>query len=131
MPSPEEILEAARSIRPFLSQLLDPQDAQSVDSQVAALLARAKAGETVDLQLADVLAERDATRQWMREFLESDRESLLRAEKSYQPLPGNPSPIPGLVKYVCPEGDFVWYLSREGEEIPKCPTHDIPLERVE
>lgn len=38
--SPEEIFEAARSIRPYLAQLLNPEAAQTMDEQLSELLAQ-------------------------------------------------------------------------------------------
>lgn len=29
--------------------------------------------------------------------------------------------------YVCPEGDYTWYIFTEETPIPRCPTHRMPL----
>ncbi|WP_071515792.1 hypothetical protein [Geitlerinema sp. PCC 9228] len=132
MPESEKIFEAARSIRPYLSKLLEPEAANNLDAKIANLLMRLQDSEAdqadIEFQLGDILASEEATRQWMQKFLEHDHPP--EVERNYQPLPGNPSPIGGLVRYCCPYGDYDWYLSEQGESIPNCPTHNVPLERA-
>ncbi len=123
---PEDYLEAARTIRFYLPDLLDSQQAESMDTQLADLLNQSE--QDVENQILEILCSTEATRQWTVEFLESE---TLEQFKSYQPIPGNPTqPIPGLVKYKCPDCDYVYYQRQEGERIPLCETHNIQLERL-
>ncbi|MBW4661059.1 MAG: hypothetical protein KME15_20480 [Drouetiella hepatica Uher 2000/2452] len=124
----EDILEAARSIRPFLAEQLEAEAAARVDLQLADLLARANAGETVDNLILELLAETDSTREWMFAFLQKQAlpESTRESTKGFNPLPGQGSAI-AAPKYVCPEGDYIWYRPRVGVEPPLCPTHNVPL----
>src|SRR5438128_1069113 len=55
MYQPEDILEGARSIRPYLRSLL-ASDADMIDREVVDLLGRAQAGEKVGNLLLDVLS---------------------------------------------------------------------------
>lgn len=120
------LLEAAKSIRPFLPQLLNEQ-AQEVDQQLADLILRCQAGELLENQITSLLASHDATRQWMREFLDSD--AALTRSKGFNPLPG----IPNIdaPRYVCPEGDYIWHHIDSSDPIPICPTHHCSLRRGE
>ena len=114
MPQANDILEGARTIRPYLPDLLSPADAASVDSALAELLAMARAGQKVDTQITDVLSSRQPTREWMRRYLAGQ----------FAPLPSpSPSPLPPLKKCACPQGDFVWYQRSVGQTPPPCPTH--------
>jgi len=122
----EDYLEAARTIRSYLPDLLDFQQAQSIDAQLADLLNPSE--QDVENRILEVLTSTEATRQWTVEFLEPE---TLAEFKAYQPIPGNPTqPIPGMIKYACPDGDFIYYQRQEGEIIPLCKTHNLPLERV-
>ncbi|MCC5612578.1 hypothetical protein LC612_39265 [Nostoc sp. CHAB 5834] len=114
---PEDVLEGARSIRPYLPELLGQQDAEKVDKELSNLLAQASAGEKVDDQVLELLKIYKATRDWLAEFL-----SKKQVSKGFQPLPGSGDAI-SASKYVCPEGDFVWYRRSIGVSIPICPTH--------
>ncbi len=118
---PEEVLEGARSIRPYLTQLLG-LDAEKVDKELAALLAQAKSGQKVDDRILELLKSYKATRDWMAEFL-----SPQQISKGYQRLAGSSQATP-MPKYVCPEGDdYDWYLHAVGDAIPTCPTHGVQL----
>lgn len=118
--TPEDILEGGRSIRPFLPELLG-NDAVQVDNQLAELLAQAKAEQQVDQQILEILKSYPDTRDWMAEFLSEQQVS-----KGFEALPGKGQPI-SAPKYICPEGDYVWYRRVVGATIPTCPTHGVLL----
>ena len=59
----ERIMEAARSIRPYLDDLIGAQ-AEEVDGQLAALLERGRAGDDVDDVIIDLLTGSPRTRDW-------------------------------------------------------------------
>ena len=128
---PEEIVEAARSIRPYLAKLLNSEEAQIIDHQLSELLAQAQQyKKNVSQQILKLLSSQETTREWIKKFLKDKLPPEI--EKAFQPtLSPNPSPISGLVKYACPKGDYVWYQRQTGEPIPNCPTHDVPLEQVQ
>jgi hypothetical protein len=129
--SSEEIFEAARSIRPYLAQLLNPEAAQITDQQLSELLAQIQQEPTnISKQILRLLSSQETTREWVKKFLQD--KLLPEIEKAYQPtLSPNPSsPISGLIKYACPDGDYVWYQRQVGEPIPTCPTHKVTLEKV-
>lgn len=120
---PEDVLEGARSIRPYLPELLGA-DFEQVDQQLADLLEQAKAGQQVDRQLLEILKSRPKTRNWTAEFLSSEQVS-----KGYQCPPGRAGAV-SAPKYICPEGDYIWYQRSAGTSAPACPTHkcDLKLE---
>jgi len=124
----EDILEAARAIRPYLSELLTAEEAKVIDERLAQLLAQ-KDQEKIDNLILDILCSQEPTRQWVDQFLELKLPPEI--EKLYQPpLSPNPSVVSGLIKYACPNGDYVWYQRQIGEPIPNCPTHNVTLEQV-
>ncbi|OLP18517.1 hypothetical protein BST81_10590 [Leptolyngbya sp. 'hensonii'] len=120
-----DILEAARTIRPLLSELIGDEAAGAIDPQLAGLLAQANTRQLVDNQILELLAEQDATREWVADFLQDQQQPAHL--RTWNPLPGQRSPI-GTAKFVCPEGDYTWYCPRIGIEPPLCPTHNLPLD---
>lgn len=123
----EDYLEAARTIRSYLPDLLDSEEAQSVDAELSALLNQSD--QDVDDQIFEVLISKEETRRWTVEFLGDNTSSLIRNFGDNR-IPGNSSqPISGMIKYVCPHGYFSYYQRQEGEEIPLCPTHNCALIR--
>lgn len=125
MYEPADVLEAARSIRPYLSALVGAEVAAVTDSQLAALLASANLDQAVANRILELLAEQDATREWLADFLQAQQEP--ERLRTWSPLPGQGS-IVNAAKFVCPQGDYTWYRSRIGVEPPICPTHNLPLE---
>ncbi len=118
---PEDVLEGARSIRFFLPELLE-DDAVQVDSQLAELLAQAKAGQQVHEQILELLKSYPDTYNWMAEFL-----SEKQVSKGFEKLAGQGQAI-SAQKYICPEkNDYTWYRRVIGETIPICPTHRVLL----
>ena len=113
---PEEVLECARSIRPFLPELLGTE-AEPFDRQLAELLAQANPGQQVDDQILELLKSHAKTRQWAAEFL-----SPKEVTRGFDRLPGNMGSV-SAQKYVCPQGDYVWYRRSVGIPIPICPSH--------
>jgi len=117
--SSHEILESARTIRAYLPKLLTPDEAQQMDAQLSDLLAQAHTGQAVEQQILSVLTSHSRTQEWVAEFL---------SPTTFSRGPGD-SVLPGRIgmitapRYVCPEGDFVWYRFSLGETIPTCPSH--------
>ncbi len=119
---PSNLLKAATSIRQFLPELLG-EKASEVDEQLANLLVRCQDGEPLENQITSLLASHETTRQWMRDFLAPD--AARTRNRGYSSLPGIASV--SAPKYVCPEGDYIWYCLDSNGPIPLCPTHHIPL----
>lgn len=120
------ILEAAKSIRQFLPDLLGEQ-APEVDHQLADLLNRHQAGEPMENQVTNLLASHPPTREWMYNFLAAD--AVQTRSLGYNPLPGIPKI--DAPRYVCPQGDYIWHHIDSSDPIPACPTHHCPLIRDE
>ena len=117
---PENVLEGARSIRPYLAELLG-MNAEQVDQQLADLLARAETGQEVDKQILELLKSDEETYYWIAEFLSEPPES-----KGFQQLPGQ-GRTQQTQKYICPIGNDYTYYRRSGESIKICPTHNVAL----
>ncbi len=65
----QDVLEAARAIRPHLSELVPP-DAEDVDNRLGRLIQRAEGGQDVKLEILELLSERETTRDWADKLLE-------------------------------------------------------------
>lgn len=120
-----DILEAARSIRPYLSELIGTPTADMLDQQLAELLAQATIGQSVDNLILELLASQETTREWLALFLQDKQQP--EHLRNFSPLPGQRS-IVNAAKFVCPQGDYIWSRPRVGIEPPLCPTHHLPLE---
>ena len=122
-------MDGARAIRPYLKELLGAE-ADAVDQQLAELLESGRRGNKVDNLILEVIRQHENTRKWMAEFLEKKLPPELgQGSREYRPpLGGKPVPVP---KYVCPEGDYIWYRSSVGEPVPNCPTHEARLVKVD
>lgn len=120
----EDVLEGACSIRPYLPELLG-LEAEQVDQQLADLLKKSKAGQQVDQQILELLKSHPKTRNWIAVFL-----SPKQVSKGYERLPGNIGAVSSQ-KFVCPEGDYIWYRRTAGIPVPSCPNHGelIPVDR--
>lgn len=142
----ESILEAARSIRPYLSELLPEAEAKAVDQQLSDLL---NTRQPIDKSILEVLTAKNTTREWLSKFLEDKKQNVTRgfsslpghlspvvtrnakinlssASGDFSSLPGDPSLV-SAAKFVCPQGDYIWSRPRVGIEPPHCPTHNQPL----
>ena len=107
MDDAESILEGARSIRPYLGELLG-DEATGVDTQLALLLEQGAAGQKVDNRILGLLADHEPTREWIRTYLNADQaEARVTFVKSFDPTPGDPDPI-AAEKYVCPINGDTW-----------------------
>jgi hypothetical protein len=123
----KDVLEGARAIRPYLKELLEATQAAEIDQELAQLLAQSQVGQKVDNRILKLLANYEGTRTWTAAFLEHNLPPQLA--RLYLPPPGRTNPIPGVMRYICPEGDYVWYRRSVGEPIPQCPTHQLDLVR--
>ncbi|NET34884.1 MAG: hypothetical protein F6K19_23150 [Cyanothece sp. SIO1E1] len=120
MIQPEDILEGARSIRPYLPELVG-NEYLKLDQKVASLLNQANQGQPVHDLLLDLLKSYQATYNWMAEFLGPQQNS-----KGFEQLPGS-SGLTSALKYTCPYNDYTWFRRTIGSPIPTCPTHQIQL----
>lgn len=125
MYTPEDVLEAARVIRPYLPNLLGAE-AETVDRALSELLARAESGEAVDNSILELLAERDATREWANQYLKDKMPPPVM--RSFDPLAGSVSVIDANT-FVCevPGCPRIWYRPKAGIEPPPCQEHQISL----
>ena|SRR5437899_5127552 len=119
------ILEAGRSIRPFLNKLI-PGEAAEVDQELGELLGEDQSSKTVADNILALLRSRSATREWVAKFLEHGQPPEVRRAWGYSPTLGDE----GLVsapKFTCPHGDYTWYRMSAGEPVRCCPYHKVAL----
>ena len=132
----EQILEVARSIRPYLPRLIGAQ-AGHCDRRLVELLQEAAAGADVEEAILELLARQPATHSWAASTLDDERHrppdlqaARGAASRGFSPLP-NPygADLVDAERYVCPvDGNFVWWRVWVGVPVPECPDHpDITL----
>jgi hypothetical protein len=126
----ESVWEAARSVRPYLHELVGDA-ASDVDDELAELLNEANRDEQVEYRLVAVLEAHEATRIFL-ERVGDDAPAyrpphvLSELTKQYSGPAGDPLPVRA-DKFACPQGDYVWYRSEVGVSVPQCRTHHCPL----
>ena len=128
----EGVLEAARSVRPYLVEFVGSERAGELDTDLAGLLESAAAGEDVEASLRATLEADEPTAVFLERVLgDAPRfrppAVVSAVTRSYSGLPGQLSPVPA-DKFRCPHGDFVWYQMEVGVAVEQCPTHHCELE---
>jgi hypothetical protein len=122
----EDILYAARALRPHLDKILGKVRALSLGNDIDDFLQRAEKDEKVDNLLLDRMTQEEELREWLKETFAGERHrGLAKASR----LPGNTDPVE-TKHYVCSqqECDFTWSLRRVGQPIPKaCPIDGAEL----
>jgi len=122
--TPAQVLECARAIRAFLPDLLPADRAQQIDAQLANLLAQAKTGPIVIADFLQVFMSQPTVQTWAGEFLSPQ---IISKGPGDTQLPGRMGFV-SAPRYVCPEGDYVFYRRSVGTPLRPCPTHpDLTL----
>lgn len=128
--SPDEICRAAKAIQPYIVELLDAPNAQRLERQLEGLLSESSLKQGSHTELSSLLLEHEATRDWIRLYLEEQypAEDILKALRIYYPLPGLMNPVES-PRYICPveKCHQDWYRHKREEAIPMCPIHDLQL----
>jgi hypothetical protein len=127
----EQILEVARSIRPYLPRLIGAQ-ANQCDRRLVDLLNEAAAGTDVGEAILELLARQPATHSWAASALADERHrppdvqaDRGAASRGFSPLP-NPygADVVDAERYTCPvDGNYVWWRVWVGAPVPECPDH--------
>lgn len=133
----DPVLEAAREIRPFLTDLVGSEAAGPLDDQLAELLEAAQAGQDTVAGLRALLRSDQATSAFLDDVLDDapgyrptrwQRRAPTRG--IFETLPGDLLPMHA-GKYGCPTGmDYTWYRPDVGVPVPDCPTHHVVLVKV-
>jgi hypothetical protein len=122
----EDILAAARAVRPVLPELV--ADGPDLDARLGDLLARAERGEPVADDILDALTAHDRVREWLRRLLPEDADAT-RGDESvlFSPLPGTGEPTAEIV-FTCGGCDYAYPVFEVGEPVPDgCPHGHGPL----
>jgi hypothetical protein len=122
----EAVWEAARSVRPYLNELVGAA-APDVDAALAELLTHAEADEHSEYRMRIVLESREETRIFLERVCEDaptyrPPQVLSELTTRYSGMAGDSSPVRA-DKFACPHGDYVWYQPEVGVPVPRCPTH--------
>lgn len=128
MYSTDEVLAAARAIRPLLPSLVGPDNV--IGAALDRLLAAATTAPPDTDAIALLLARHEATRAWVNFFLNGDERPVVGTVRGFAPLPGEmPVLVPARL-YACPEPNCptVWRCRAAGQPIPRCPAHGHVVE---
>jgi hypothetical protein len=132
-PDDHGVLEAARAIRPYLTDLVGPTEAAVLDRQIADLLHDLTNTTETAAQLRTLLHRQEDTGWFLDRVLADWPHYRPPYQQSAQhrdlPRPAGDISHVEADRYVCPEGDYVWYRPEVGTRIPKCPDHHLPLTR--
>ena len=124
------VLEAARAIRPYLTDLVGQDAAGLLDRQIAGHLTGGSGRSETAGRLRALLEEQEDTRWFLTEVLADvphhrppyQQPRYLRRQTGGIASPaGDPGPILHTGIYTCPDGDYVWYRPEVGTPIPDCP----------
>ncbi len=122
----ESIIDVARTIRPYLEELVGGE-AAGYDQEISRLLTAALAGTDVGDELMSVLVRSSAVQTWAAQVLEDDlhRPPELQPvdELGYEPLPTPEGPPTEAEKFCCPAGDYIWWRRFVGTPMRTCPNH--------
>ena len=128
--SSDQISDAAKAIRPYISDLLDPPRAQQLEQQMDRLLPDLPLAQGNHPQFLKILSDYEAIREWIRLYLEEQypAEEILKTLRVYYPLPGLKHSVES-PRYICPVENCHqdWYRHSREETIPQCPIHDLQL----
>ena len=121
----EGLWEAARCVRPYLSELVG-RAAPEVDRAIEEVL-NGQHDDDAERRLHAIFESYEGTDAFLERVLEDAPNyrppqvvTALAAHKGYVPGAGNSSPVRA-DKFVCPHGDFVWYRPEVGVPTPDCP----------
>jgi hypothetical protein len=133
----DPVLEAAREIRPFLTDLVGSEAAGPLDDQLAELLGAAQAAQDTVAGLRALLRSDQATSAFLDDVLDDAPEYRPTRWQRRAPTRGIFETLPGDLlpmhagKYGCPTGsDYTWYRPDVGVPVPDCPTHQVVLVKV-
>jgi hypothetical protein len=137
-PDDEGVLEAARAIRPYLTDLVDSPDAAAdLDQQLADELGQVSDSSASARRLRLLLEQQEDTAWFLGRVLADapdHRPPYLQpgylTRGGIASLLGDAMPI-AAVRYNCPAcGNYVWYRPDQGTPVPHCPTDDTLLTRA-
>ncbi|MFC6084126.1 hypothetical protein [Sphaerisporangium aureirubrum] len=134
-----DLLDAARTIRPYLPSLIG-ETAPDVDRKICALLEAARSGKSVDGELAELFRSSRKLYVWKEKMLADNRRRPPELQGSGEGEPrrgGTGAVLDGdgdaydAQKYVCPrDGNYVYWRQSLGDQVPPCPDDNSLLKRI-
>lgn len=126
----ETYVEAIRRLKPELRDLLEEEQALHLNRSLGQYLRWAHSAEHRDRSLTralDCIQDYPAVRRRLRQIVD-EIGGEQAAARMFEPLPGEPSPVPPGTLMVCPE-DPAHYRRRlqYAGQVFHCPEHDVPL----
>jgi hypothetical protein len=112
------VRRAADAVRPHLPELIGPDLADTFGAEIAAA--------SDDEELIALVGRQARVREWLSDYLEAESST----PRDYTRLSGDPGFVRPSATFTCPKGTLVWYRRFVGEKPPRCPVHDVELERT-
>jgi hypothetical protein len=134
-PDDEGVLEAARAVRPYLTDLVDSPDAAAeLDQHLADELGQVSDSSASARRLRILLEQHEDTA-WFLDSVLADAPDHRPPyhQPGYRTRGGIASPAGDVMhiaaaRYNCPVcGNYVWYRPDVGTPVPRCPTDDVLL----
>jgi hypothetical protein len=125
------IIDAAKAIRPYLSDLLSA-GADRVDGRLAELLSPGAPADK-EQSIRDLLGSEPETRDWTAAFLELAEPPEVHAYRergvASERMPGVLGPVEPIraKRFECPHRDMLFYRRYVGQPVPLCVTHKCSL----
>ncbi|GAA2332316.1 hypothetical protein [Dactylosporangium salmoneum] len=128
MATDEDLIEVARTVRSYLSQLgLSRPDAADLDRALGEALARAGGPDDRAAEIMALLERDERVRGWAADFLRGGGPpDVVDSDRGAPVLAGRGEWV-ARRRFACPEGDYVWWQRTVGQRTPSCPTHAVAL----
>jgi len=134
MDDDDAVIEAARTIRPYLDRLAESPTADELDRQLANALNGRSDQSAIARRLRVLLDGQEDTAWFLAEVLADTplcrppyhQPRYLQRQRGIPAPAGDPGPVDA-PRFTCPHGDYVWYRPDVGAPVPDCPTHHLRL----
>ncbi len=138
----KDIIQAAISVKPHLSKIMNEEDACEMEADLENLLARVSSEDNVEDLILARMTDNDEIQKWLQNTFQefsNDREAFSKGNlessnvsEGFVGLAGEPRPV-NAPKYVCSYFGcgFEFYLNKAGMPLPACLIHKVPLVRAD
>jgi len=124
--SKQEIGSIAQIARELVTHL-----PKAMDEELKQLIARAEAGQDINVEIVELLSQYENTRYWLKEQIKLQAMEMSEPSR-YAPLAGNPKLILPSLKWICPESscDQWMFIVQASGDPPNCEKHKVRMVRA-